>query len=353
MPAQLPSLSRNLLSLLNIMEIHRFSKFFCATIAIILLYILFSYANSDKDDKENPTKLQPYSSEISNYIEEIRRDCGDLCNTSRSGTKGPFFDHIKAKINCEPLFANDFIDRGHGFAHAPGEIPNELMKDFTMNFQLKVRKKYFDNNFVEAAKTPIWTFDEIEKKLEEARYGKLRGTYGKDETNALRDGLKHAEGINNGRVLVIGSRDPWVEVCVLEAGARQIVTLEYGSILSQHPRIKTLVPAEFREKYLNKTLGLFDAVVTYSSVEHSGLGRYGDALNPWGDIIAIARGWCVTREEGSLTVGVMYTRGYDYIRFNADRNYGKIRYPYLTTNWKQKYMGKGRQRVHVFTKTNI
>jgi hypothetical protein len=56
--------------------------------------------------------------------------------------------------------------------------------------------------------------------------------------------------------------------------------------------------------------------VTFSSVEHSGLGRYGDALNPWGDIIAIARAWCVTKQGGSLTIGVMYDYNNDCIRFN-------------------------------------
>ena len=35
----------------------------------------------------------------------------------------------------------------------------------------------------------------------------------------------------------------------------------------------------------------FDAVVSFSSIEHSGLGRYGDALNPWGDLIAAAQAW--------------------------------------------------------------
>ena len=44
--------------------------------------------------------------------------------------------------------------------------------------------------------------------------------------------------------------------------------------------------------------------MTFSSVEHSGLGRYGDALNPWGDILTIAKALCVTREGGSLTIGV-------------------------------------------------
>ena len=32
--------------------------------------------------------------------------------------------------------------------------------------------------------------------------------------------------------------------------------------------------------FLKGELGPFDAVVTFSSVEHSGLGRYGDGLNP-------------------------------------------------------------------------
>ena len=61
----------------------------------------------------------------------------------------------------------------------------------------------------------------------------------------------------------------------------------------------------------------------------------------------------MTKEGGSLTIGVEYNSNMDYIRFNADRCYGKIRYPYLTTNWKQYYRGfegPGIQRVHVFIK---
>ena len=33
----------------------------------------------------------------------------------------------------------------------------------------------------------------------------------------------------------------------------------------------------------------FDAVVTFSSVEHSGLGRYFDMINPWGDLLTMAK----------------------------------------------------------------
>jgi hypothetical protein len=69
-------------------------------------------------------------------------------------------------------------------------------------------------------------------------------------------------------------------------------------------------------------------------VEHSGLRRYGDALNPCRGIIGVARACCVTKVNGSLTLAVMFSENKVYIKFNADRFYGKIRYPYVTSNWR-------------------
>ena len=74
-------------------------------------------------------------------------------------------------------------------------------------------------------------------------------------------------------MLVIGSEIPWVEACCLLCGAREVVTLEYGKIISEHPQIKTMTPGEFRRAFQDKILGTFDAIVTFSSIEHSGLGR--------------------------------------------------------------------------------
>ena len=298
-------------------------------------------------ERRNPSKLFKKF----RYLENIWQDCGELCNTSRDGISGPYFNHVKATIQCEKLFRNEDFDRGHGEAHAPKEIPQELLQEFTMNGRLKIQKWYFDTKYLGGkARSPIWSKDDVERQIDLARKGQLPGAYGTSETNALRDGLKHAPHVKNGRILVIGSESPWVEASVLEAGAREVVTLEYGEIISKHAKIKTMIPSEFRQKYLNRTLGLFDGIVTFSSVEHSGLGRYGDALNPWGDIITITRAWCVTRMGGSLTIGVPYSGGRDIVVFNAHRVYGKIRYPYLTTNWHQFYEGHGSQRVYVFTK---
>ncbi len=66
-------------------------------------------------------------------------------------------------------------------------------------------------------------------------------------------------------------------------------------------------------------------------------------------MITIARAWCVAKYGGSLTIGVQYFE-HELIRFNADRRYGKFRYPYLATIWKQHYEGPGVQKPHVFTK---
>ncbi len=86
-----------------------------------------------------------------------------------------------------------------------------------------------------------------------------------------------------------------METTLLKVGVGHITTLDYVQINSEHPQISTITPGPFAKAYLSGTLPQYDAVVSYSSVEHSGLGRYGDALNPWGDIIAMARMWCVLK----------------------------------------------------------
>jgi hypothetical protein len=80
-------------------------------------------------------------------------------------------------------------------------------------------------------------------------------------------------------------------------------------------------------------LGEFDMIRSFSSLEHPGLGRYGDSLNPWGDILAVARAWCVTKPGGHLYLGV--PTGPDGVQFNMHRIYGKVRWPLITTNWIQ------------------
>lgn len=39
-----------------------------------------------------------------------------------------------------------------------------------------------------------------------------------------------------------------------------------------------------------------DFAVSYSSWEHDGLGRYGDPIDPWGDIKAMQRAACYVKQ---------------------------------------------------------
>ena len=224
-----------------------------------------------------------------------------------------------------------------------------------MNHRVPITNIYSDEVYLsKQAQTSVWSKQLVEESSSFAASGRFKGNYGIKETNHLRQALRHAPGLAGGRVLVIGSENPWVEACVLEAGASSVVTLEYGEIRSEHPKIKTLIPLEFQRDFFNGELGLFDSIVSFSSVEHSGLGRYGDALNPWGDVLEIARANCVSKPDGSLVLAVMCANvlcTQDSLEFNLHRKYGSTRWPDLASNWQQIYREQsGKQRCHVFQK---
>lgn len=61
------------------------------------------------------------------------------------------------------------------------------------------------------------------------------------------------------------------------AGAAHVVTSEYRMINSSHPQHSAYHPREQARQFLDGKLQPFDFAFSYSSLEHSGLGRYGAA----------------------------------------------------------------------------
>ena len=121
---------------------------------------------------------------------------------------------------------------------------------------------------------------------------------------------------------------------LLAFGAKMITTLEYGSIVSEHPQVQTITVAELNSgisENITKYSGLFDTVFSYSSIEHSGLGRYGDPVNPYADLEQVAQTSCLLRKNGIFFLG--FGIGKDKIEWNAHRIYGKIRLPLATLNF--------------------
>jgi hypothetical protein len=144
-------------------------------------------------------------------------------------------------------------------------------------------------------------------------------------------------GVQGERVLVVGTENPWLEEICLLLGASSVTTLEYGKIISEYPRLYTVTPAEVNEQYRNGSLQLFDTALSFSSLEHSGLGRYGDMLNPWGDVIWTAKISCMVKRGGRLVIGVPWKFDHgpgDQIYWTAHRVYGTLRWPLLLQNWE-------------------
>ena len=81
-------------------------------------------------------------------------------------------------------------------------------------------------------------------------------------------------------------------------------------------------------------------VFSYSSLEHSGLGRYGDPLAPYGDAEAVAQMWCAVRPGGLFFLAlpsypdIERRRLQCHIEWNAHRVYGYVRLQHVTANWE-------------------
>ena len=133
---------------------------------------------------------------------------------------------------------------------------------------------------------------------------------------------KYQNHIKNKRVLIIGSEEPCYEACALFYGAKDITVVEYQKVISEHPQITTVTVDEF-----SKMTEKYDVAISISSVEHSGLGRYGDPIDPNGDMEAMKFLYNNLKEDAICFLSVPI--GLDQIIWNAHRVYGNIRFPLL------------------------
>lgn len=143
--------------------------------------------------------------------------------------------------------------------------------------------------------------------------------------------LKYKKYVENKYGMVFGSQGPWAEAALLALGASHILTVEYMQIETDHPRLSTLQPSSIAKKYLSNEQPQADFVFSFSSLEHDGLGRYGDHLNPFGDLEAIARVHCLLKPGGIFFLGLPV--GPDALVWNAHRIYGQLRLGLILAQW--------------------
>jgi SAM-dependent methyltransferase len=119
------------------------------------------------------------------------------------------------------------------------------------------------------------------------------------------------------RALVIGSISPWIESILLGKGAQEVHTLEYHQLTCDHPQITT-----HQNKNEPSFPASFDLACSFSSIEHSGLGRYGDQIDPDGDLKAMEEIYDLLRPGGIALIGVPIGES-NLIDSNRCRIYGK------------------------------
>jgi len=215
------------------------------------------------------------------------------------------------------------------------EIPNDLINLFTLNNKIPVYNYYFEENNNDEI---IWSNELIEKILK--HYTKENILNNKHHVSIWKRGEPYPDhriggaclfiqksfnkySINNKNVAIIGSQNPWIECICANNNAKEITTVEYNVPKCNYSKFKMMNYYKEFKSYNKK----FDCIISYSSIEHSGLGRYGDILDPEGDFKAMNDIYNNLEDDGLVFLGIPV--GPDALAWNANRIYGKIRLPLL------------------------
>lgn len=208
------------------------------------------------------------------------------------------------------------------------KIPDYLLSNFTLNYSISVG--YGAHQFRATDTYPAnWTVSLISTFQEKVRAREAFGSYFNKDIYPALD--KYASlAVRDKKCAVIGTEIPWIEAALLEYNASRVVTIEYATIYSTVPRLFTVTPDKFAQEQQNggDQRQLFDSIWSYSSIEHDGLGRYRDPLNPYGDLQTMIKLTCILKPGGFLFLSVPLNI-YDHIAFNLHRLYGPVRLPLL------------------------
>ncbi|CAI6012859.1 unnamed protein product [Closterium sp. NIES-65] len=199
---------------------------------------------------------------------------------------------------------------------------------FTVNGSIRVIEFFRGTDMVDSGAKPfVWSTEFVAQKRRRAeRRYPLVSSYGENTTLTFYEAFDKYP-VKGKSVLVIGSQNPWVEGILLAYKAGSITTVDFNKPVADYPGLRLWNIAE-----LDATDETFDVVASYSSLEHDGLGRYGDPLNPDGDRHRMMKIRGLLKPGGLFFLGLPV--GNDTLVFNAHRVYGPIRMPLLLEGWK-------------------
>ena len=187
----------------------------------------------------------------------------------------------------------------------------------------------------------IETFGIHEGSRRHARHNRLQRPKAKDLW--LLTALQQL-ALQDKTILIVGSSDPWYEVLCLAFRARSIDVVDYNRVTYEHEQLRTFTAQEFWTSTTHEHT--YDVVLCISSLDHSGLGRYGDPIAPDGDLIFMKQLATASFFSHATKVVVTVPLGEDLLAFNLMRIYGKKRLALLFQDYSivHKY-GYSKERV--------
>tara|TARA_Y100000310_G_scaffold162144_1_gene162076 strand:+ start:122 stop:868 length:747 start_codon:yes stop_codon:yes gene_type:complete len=207
---------------------------------------------------------------------------------------------------------------------APETIPSDMLIEYLMGGDAYLEYSYLNDCSEETQNTlnggfTKHNFDSCIQRIknkEENYYGTTdKWMYEALEKYPLKDK----------DVCIMGSTYPWYEAMVIEYEVKSCTVIEYSKRDSFHEKITYIQPHEITNQK-------FDVCISISSYEHDGLGRYGDPLNPNGDIEAMVNTKKFLNKDSLLYLAVPI--GIDKVVFNKHRVYGPNRIKKLLSGWE-------------------
>ena len=234
--------------------------------------------------------------------------------------------------------------------------PSDMINDFEQNGDMPIKRDFYcDDVYSSADKSsdqtandtlPIITKTHVDSWQVKVRERK-KLVY---SDQLLRDLiLANRNAFGQKSVLVLGTIDPWAEAIALEAGASRITTVDYTRKRYESSNMTWLHVNDYLDRLIAKLskTSEFDVAISFSSIEHSGLGRYGDPLSPYGDVDAVRQIHCLLKPGGLLYLGLPTSSdASSYIEFNAHRVYGDKRLALLFEGWNLLFAKKSNDGVH-------
>jgi hypothetical protein len=149
--------------------------------------------------------------------------------------------------------------------------------------------------------------------------------YGK-EVNSFYDVLRKYP-LSGKTVIVWGLLGCNCDAIALWNNASKVIVVDYNKPQCDHEKVVVLSHEELKAQRFEA-----DAAFSYSSFEHDGLGRYGDPIDPDGDLRAMQDAHRHLKKDGILFLGV--PMGKDSLVWNDTRIYGKLRLPLLLKSYQ-------------------